>query len=43
MTLCLCRSFISTKTQVSAKQPHRIDPKTGTYKGRQVIDVKETE
>ena len=23
------------------KKPHRIDPKTGEYKGRQIIDVKE--
>ena len=22
-------------------QPHRIDPKTGMYKGRKIIDVKE--
>jgi len=26
-----------------AKVPHRIDPKTGTYKGRQILDVKESE
>lgn len=26
-----------------AKKPHRIDPKTGMYKGRQVIEPKEAE
>lgn len=26
-----------------AKQPHRIDAKTGTYKGRKIIDVKGSE
>jgi large subunit ribosomal protein L32 len=26
-----------------AKVPHRIDLKTGTYKGRQIIDVKDAE
>ena len=26
-----------------AKVPHRIDMKTGTYKGRQIIDVKDAE
>jgi large subunit ribosomal protein L32 len=26
-----------------AKKPHRIDPETGTYKGRQILDVKESE
>jgi len=26
-----------------AKKPHRIDAETGTYKGRQILDVKETE
>jgi large subunit ribosomal protein L32 len=25
------------------KKPHRIDPETGTYKNRQIIDVKESE
>ncbi|HEX8288694.1 MAG TPA: 50S ribosomal protein L32 [Pyrinomonadaceae bacterium] len=25
------------------KMPHRIDPETGTYKGRQIIEVKESE
>ena len=24
-----------------AVQPHRIDPKTGMYKGRKILDVKE--
>jgi large subunit ribosomal protein L32 len=35
--------FYLDKDSGEAKQPHRIDPKTGMYKGRQVIDVKETE
>lgn len=26
-----------------AKQPHRIDPLTGEYKGRKILDVKEKE
>ncbi|MBA2735850.1 MAG: 50S ribosomal protein L32 [Pyrinomonadaceae bacterium] len=26
-----------------AKKPHRIDPRTGTYKGRQIIEVKKSE
>ena len=26
-----------------AKVPHRIDPKTGEYKGRKILDVKEKE
>lgn len=26
-----------------AKKPHRIDAETGTYKGRQILDVKESE
>ena len=26
-----------------AKVPHRIDMKTGTYKGRQILDVKDAE
>ncbi len=26
-----------------AKMPHRIDAKTGTYKGRKIIDVKNPE
>lgn len=26
-----------------AKRPHRIDPDTGTYKGRQIIDKKGSE
>jgi len=35
--------FYKDKDSGEAKRPHRIDAKTGTYKGRQVIDVKETE
>ena len=35
--------FYADKDSGEAKQPHRIDPKTGMYKGRQIIDVKETE
>ena len=35
--------FYIDKDSCDAKVPHRIDPKTGTYKGRQVIDVKESE
>jgi len=31
------------KDSGEARRPHRIDPKTGTYKGRQIIDAKETE
>lgn len=31
------------KDSGEAKVPHRIDAKTGTYKGRQIIDVKESE
>lgn len=31
------------ETTGEAKLPHRIDPKTGMYKGRQIIDVKGTE
>jgi large subunit ribosomal protein L32 len=26
-----------------AKVPHRLDPKTGEYKGRKILDVKEKE
>jgi len=26
-----------------AKLPHRIDPNTGMYKGRQIIDVKDSD
>ena len=35
--------FYVDKDTGEPKLPHRIDPKTGTYKGRQIIDVKETE
>jgi large subunit ribosomal protein L32 len=35
--------FYLDKDSREAKQPHRIDPKTGTYRGRQIVDVKETE
>ena len=26
-----------------AKVPHRVDPKTGEYKGRKILDIKERE
>ena len=35
--------FYSDKDSGEAKMPHRIDAKTGTYKGRQIIDVKSEE
>jgi len=35
--------FYLDKDSGEAKVPHRIDPKTGMYKGRQIIDVKESE
>jgi large subunit ribosomal protein L32 len=35
--------FYLDKDSGESRQPHRIDPKTGMYKGRQIIDVKETE
>jgi large subunit ribosomal protein L32 len=35
--------FYLDKDSGEPRQPHRVDTKTGTYKGRQVIDVKETE
>ena len=35
--------FYSDKESGEAKMPHRIDAKTGTYKGRQIIDVKSEE
>ncbi len=35
--------FYIDKETGEAKQPHRIDEKAGTYKGRQILDVKETE
>lgn len=34
-------SFYLDKDTGEAKRPHQIDPKTGEYKGRQIIDVKE--
>lgn len=33
--------FYLDKDTGEPKKPHRIDPKTGMYKGRQIIDVKE--
>lgn len=35
--------FYIDKETGEAKVPHRIDIKTGIYKGRQIIDTKETE
>lgn len=35
--------FYIDKDSGEALKPHRIDPKTGTYKGRQIIDVKTEE
>ena len=35
--------FYLDKETGEAKRPHRIDPKTGVYKGRQIIDVKDAE
>jgi len=35
--------FYIDKDTGEAMKPHRIDPKTGIYKGRQIIEVKETE
>ena len=35
--------FYVDKDTGEAKVPHRIDATTGKYKGRQIIDVKETE
>ena len=35
--------FYIDKNSGEAKIPHRIDAKTGTYKGRQIIDVKGSE
>ena len=35
--------FYIDKNSGEAKIPHRIDAKTGIYKGRQVIDVKGSE
>lgn len=35
--------FYTDKDSGEAKMPHRIDAKTGTYKGRKIIDVKGSE
>ena len=35
--------FYLDKETGEAKVPHRIDSKPGTYKGRQIIDVKDAE
>jgi large subunit ribosomal protein L32 len=35
--------FYIDKDTGEAKVPHRIDADTGKFKGRQIIDVKETE
>jgi large subunit ribosomal protein L32 len=35
--------FYLDKDTGEAKVPHRIDADTGKFKGRQIIDVKETE
>ena len=35
--------FYTDKDSGEAKMPHRVDTKTGNYKGRHIIDVKETE
>jgi len=35
--------FYLDKDTGEAKKPHRIDPKTGMYKGRQILDVKGSE
>jgi len=35
--------FYIDKDTGEALKPHRIDPKTGMYKGRQIIEVKESE
>ena len=35
--------FYIDKDSGEAMKPHRIDPKTGMYKGRQIIEVKESE
>lgn len=34
-------AFYLDKDTGEAKQPHRIDPKTGMYKGRKILDVEE--
>ena len=33
--------FYVDKETGEAAQPHRIDPKTGTYKGRKILDITE--
>lgn len=35
--------FYLDKDTGEAKVPHRIDAKTGMYKGRKILDVKESE
>jgi len=35
--------YFIDKDTGEAKIPHRIDPKTGMYKGRKIIDVKDAE
>ncbi|HSI89179.1 MAG TPA: 50S ribosomal protein L32 [Pyrinomonadaceae bacterium] len=35
--------YVVDKETGEAKLPHRIDPKTGMYKGRQIIDVKDSD
>ena len=35
--------FYLDKDTGEAKVPHRVDAGTGTYKGRQILDVKESE
>ncbi|MEO8573868.1 MAG: 50S ribosomal protein L32 [Pyrinomonadaceae bacterium] len=35
--------FYLDKDSGEPKVPHRVDAKTGIYKGRQIIDVKESE
>jgi large subunit ribosomal protein L32 len=35
--------FYLDKDTGEPKVPHRVDPKTGVYKGRQILDVKESE
>ena len=35
--------YVVDKDTGEARLPHRIDPKTGMYKGRQIIDVKDTD
>jgi len=35
--------FIIDENTGEAKKPHRLDMKTGEYKGRKILDVKEKE